>query len=122
LQVSSGAQFRIVDDGKTLTISLIESNVLREFTGKLARHSEEEDSKSFTGTVNAVFRPDALKPHFVHVSAKIDDSDHLRLRCTDWPILNNAGRKMGTKVLNEMWTRSNRTSARHGLLDNPFTP
>ena len=105
-QAASGPTFRIVDDGKALTISLVEGNVLGEFGGKLTRRGEEADSKAFTGTVNAVFKPDAPKRYVIHVTATLTDQDHLRLRCSDWPTWNNRGKNIGTRSLSETWTRN----------------
>jgi hypothetical protein len=106
-QVSSGAKFRIVDDSKALIVSLVESDALREFAGKLTRREEEADSKSFTGTVTAVFRSDAPRRYAIRVTATVDDPDHLTLRCSNWPVWNNAGRNISKKSLTETWTRSN---------------
>ena len=126
-QASEGATFRIDDDGKTATIQLIQGNPLIEFFGKLTRGDKGSDAKSLTGTLDAVFRPDAPKRHSIHVTAVIDDSDHLRLRCSDWPTWANRGRNIGKKTLTETWTRLNGASAQHGYhnnrsgrADNPF--
>ena len=105
-QVSGGAKFRIVDDGKALTVSLAESDALREFAGKLTRRGGEADSKSFTGTLQAVFRADAPKRHSISVTATLDESGELHLRCSNWPAGMNRG-KVITRTLNETWTRSN---------------
>jgi hypothetical protein len=110
-QASTGAQFRIDDDGKALTISLITSDALREFTGKLIRRDEKPESKSLTGTLDVVFRVDAPRKYAIRVTATFDDQNHLRLRCSDWPVWNNNGRNIGKKVLNESWNRSDGTSA-----------
>ena len=64
-------------------------------------------SKSFAGTVDAVFRPDAPKRYTLHVTATLDDPNHLSLRFTDWPTWNNAGRNLGKRVFKETPTRTN---------------
>lgn len=102
--MASGAKFRIVDDGKALTVSLAESDALCEFAGRLTRCGEEADSKSFTGTLQAVFKADAPKRHSISVTATLDESGQLHLRCTNWPAGINRG-KVITRTLNETWTR-----------------
>ena len=111
-RASTGAVFRIEDDGTTASIELISSDFLQAFSGGLTRGDDEPGSKSFTGTVKALFRPDAPRRYSIHLTASLDDSNQLRLRCADWPVWNKAGRKIGTKLLTETWTRSDR--ARHG--------
>jgi serine/threonine protein kinase len=108
-QAAAGARFRIKDDGQSLRISLVQSSPLRKFTGELTR--TEEKSDSFAGTLEAVFRPDASqKQYSIHVTATLDDSDHLRLRCADWPTWNNHGKYLGTRTLTETWTRQDAIS------------
>jgi len=103
-QVSGGAKFRIVDNGKALTVSLIESDVLREFAGMLTRRNAEPNSKSFVGTLQAVFTADAPRRHSISVTATLDESGQLHLRCSDWPAGIVRG-KVITRTLNETWTR-----------------
>ena len=106
-QASTGAQFRIEDDGKTITIDLATSDTLRVFSGKLTRPDEQAEAKSLTGTLNAVFAVDAPKQYTIRVSATINDDSHLRLRCENWPQFDRrTGRYTGRGVLNELWTRS----------------
>jgi hypothetical protein len=104
-QTSAGARFHIDDDGTTLTTSLVESSKLREFAGVLTRRGVAPNSKSFTGTVETVFRPLAAKHYSVRVTATLDDSGQLHLCCTDWPTWNNRGKYLGTRPLREIWTR-----------------
>jgi hypothetical protein len=104
-QASAGAQFRIDDDGATATIELGSGDILQTFSGKLTRGNKGPDSKVLTGTLDAVFTPDAPKRYAIRVVATVADQDHLRLRCSDWPSWNNVGKKLGTRTLNETWTR-----------------
>lgn len=104
-QASAGATFRINDDGTTATVQLTHSTPLQEFSGKLSRGDKGPDSKSLTGILNAVFIVDAPRRYAIHVTATLDDQDHLRLRCADWPVWNNRGNNLGTRTLNETWTR-----------------
>ena len=106
-QASTGASFRIDDDGTTVTITLDTSDFLREFSGTLTRRDNAPDSKSLTGTVDAVFRPDSPKRYTIHATGTLDDPNHLALRFTDWPAWNNAGRNIGKKIFKETLTRSN---------------
>lgn len=106
-QASTGASFRIDDDGTTITITLDTSDFLREFSGTLTRRDNAPDSKSLSGTVDAVFRPDSPKRYTIHVTGTLDDPNHLALRFTDWPAWNNAGRSIGKKIFKETLTRSN---------------
>ena len=115
-QEPEGAIFRINDDGKTATVQLIQGRLLETFSGQLTRRNGESSSKSLTGIVDAVFRPDAPKRHSIHVTATIDDSNHLRLHCSDWPIWTKKG--SGKKTLTVTWTRSNGASAQHGYHKN----
>ena len=101
---SAGATFRIEDDGETAAVRLIQANALQTFSGKLTRGGKGPDSKSLTGTLDAVFRPDAPKRHAIRVTATLDDQDRLHLRCSDWPIWNTRGR-LSTQTLSETWTR-----------------
>ena len=104
-QASTGARFRIDDDGEALTISLLESDLLSEFAGQLRRSNEQQSSRSFTGTLQAGFRQNGFKRYSIRVTGTHDDSGQLRLRCADWPTWNNRGKNLGTRVLNETWTR-----------------
>jgi hypothetical protein len=115
-QASNGDQFRIEDDGKTITIDLASrSNTLRVFSGELTRTDEKPEAKAltgkpkakaFTGTLNAVFTVGAAKQYNIDVTATFTDQDHLRLRCPRWPRWFN-GRDIGTRPMNETWIRSN---------------
>ena len=104
-QASAGAEFQIDDDGATVTVKLISSGFLQEFSGKLARGEKGTASKVLTGTLDAVFSPDAPKRYAILVRAAIADQDHLRISCSDWPVWNNRGKKIGTKTLSETWMR-----------------
>jgi hypothetical protein len=103
-QAAAGARFRIRDDGQSLRISLAQSGPLRKFTGELTRSEDKADS--FAGTLDAVFRADTFqKQYSIRVTATLDAPDHLRLKCSDWPVWNNRGKNIGTKTLSETWTR-----------------
>ena len=116
------AQFRIDDNGTTVTIELIVSDFLQTFSGKLTRGDKGLDSKSLTGTLDAVFRPDAPRQYAIHVTAALGDPNHLTLRFTDWPVWNNAGRNIGKKIFKETLTRSNGASAGDGRHDKSPRP
>jgi len=103
-QASTGAQFRIDDDGKTITITLTSSNTLREFSGRLTRRGEKPDSKYLDGKLDVVFGV-ASKRHAIRATGILDDSDHLRLRCSGWPVWDKRGRQLGDRVFNEVLTR-----------------
>ena len=104
-QASTGARFRIDDDGEALTISLLESDLLSEFAGQLRRSNEQQSSRSFTGTLRAAFRQNGSKRNSIQATGTHDDFGRLHLRCAGWPTWNNRGKNIGTQVLNETWTR-----------------
>jgi hypothetical protein len=106
-QDSAGAQFRIDDDGKTATVEFIRGRgtPVETLSGKLSRRDGDPDSKSFAGTLEAVFRTEASKRHLVHVTGTIDDSGRLHIRCSDWPFFNNRGKFIGTNSKSETWSR-----------------
>ena len=78
---------------------------LATLSGTLTRGDKGPEAKVVTGTLHAVFRPDARKRFGIRVTATIDDPNHLHLRCVDWPVLNRQGRSTGTRTLNETWAR-----------------
>jgi hypothetical protein len=104
-QASTGAMFRIKDDGTTATVELVSSDLLRAFSGKLTRGDNLPNSKLLTGTLDAVFRKDAPKRYSAHFTATLSDQDHLRLRTSDWPVWNNRGKNLGKRAMTEIWTR-----------------
>lgn len=128
-QASTGAQFRIDDDGKTLTINGIVSNKLRGLTGTLTRSDEKADSGSLTGTFDVLF-VHTPKKYIVRVKATINDSNRLSLKCENWPKFDpRTGRYLDREVLDEVWIRSDGATARpRGRLprgsseDAPFAP
>ena len=112
-QASTGARFRIEDDGKTITIDLVHSDSLRVLSGKLTRSEEEGNANSLTGTLIAAFTI-APKDYTIRVSATIEDDNHLHLRCENWPKFDRRTKKVpGKVVLNELWTRSNMAPMGH---------
>ncbi len=104
-----GDEFRVVDDGTTATIELLSSDPHTSLSGKLTRGGKGPDAKSLTGNAMAVFPRDAPKQYPVRVTATLDDSGRLHLRCTDMPIWNNAGRVTGTHARSEILTRTDGT-------------
>ncbi len=106
---STGDEFRVVDDGTTATIELLSSDPHTSLSGKLTRGGKGPDAKSLTGNAMAVFPRDAPKQHSVRVTATLDDSGRLHLRCADMPIWNNAGRVSGTHARSEILTRTDGT-------------
>jgi hypothetical protein len=104
-QATSGALFRINDDGATATVKLISSDLLRSFSGELTRRDGDPDPESLTGTLDAVFKMDARTQHPIRVTATLTDEDHLRLKCSNWPLRNNRGKNLAPQTLNETWTR-----------------
>lgn len=120
-QASTGARFRIEDDGKALTIELVFSDTIRVFFGKLTPSDEKTNTKSFTGTLTVVFTVDAPKQYAVRVSATINNDSHLRLRCENWPKFSRRGTYTGRKVFNEILTRADRSSPMLGPgMGGPF--
>ena len=105
-RATAGALFRIEDDGTTAKVKLISGHPLQVFSGELARRAGDQDAKSLSGTFDAVFQADAPKRHSIRVTATLDDSGQLHLRCADWPAWNNRGKNLGTKTLSETWTSS----------------
>jgi hypothetical protein len=101
-QASAGAQFRIDDDGKTVTVELIASDVLLRLTGRLARR----DQQSLGGILDAVFKADSTKRYAVDVTATIADPGHLRVRCTNWPKWTANGKYISKGTLTDVWARS----------------
>lgn len=107
-----GAQFHIDDDGQTLTIELVASDLLQSLTGRLVRRN-----KTFiTGNLEVVFKANPAKGYMVDVTGTIPDSRHLRLRCANWPKWNNQGKYLGKDTITEIWTRG------HGIFADPFSP
>jgi hypothetical protein len=99
------ALFQVEDDGASATVNLISSSVpIHKFYGRLTRSAEGADSKSLKGIVDVV-GPDAPRHYPVHVNATLDDQDHLRVECSDWPVWNNAGGYGGMMPVTETWTR-----------------
>ncbi len=110
-KAAAGALFRIDDDGTMASVELVSSGFLRSFSGKLTRGKKPPDPKFLTGTLYAVFNPDAPKQYPIHVTCTVDSSNRLLLRCGEWPVWNAQGRSIGTKLLKETWTRQ---ESRHG--------
>ena len=110
-QASTGAQFRIVDDGKTLTVDLAyRNNELQALSGKLARGQLNATAIKGTFYVTSVHAP---KQYTIRVSATIADDSHLHVTCENWPQFDRrSGKYTGRAVLNELWTRSNRAPMR----------
>jgi hypothetical protein len=105
-QASNGTTFRLDDDGTTVTISGIADALVRSCTGTLIRRDEDAASKSLAGKIDAVFSVDAHKKYAINMTAIIDDSDSMRVRCTDWPVWNKKGIYLGTRPATDIWTRS----------------
>ena len=101
-QASTGAQFRIDDDGKVVTIDLIASDALLRLTGKLVRRDEQ----SLSGILDAIFKADSTKRYAIDVTATVADPGHLRFRCKNWPKWSNKGKYLGTVPLTDVWARS----------------
>ena len=115
-QASTGAQFRINDDGKVVIIDLIASDSLQRLTGRLVRRDESSDSPSLSGILDAVFKLDPTKRYAIDVTATVADPGHLRLRCTNWPKWNSKGKFLAKVALTEIWTRS------EGVFEPPAQP
>jgi hypothetical protein len=110
-QPPTGAdQFRLADDGKTVTIDLNSGDMFTSFSGTLVRREEQ----TFAGIVDVIFHADMSKKRYaINVTATVADSRHLRLRCMNWPVWDKRGKFMGRKsVYNEVWTRSDETTIR----------
>jgi prepilin-type processing-associated H-X9-DG protein len=103
--LNGGDQFRIVDTGTTVTISLLSHDRRRSFSGRLTRGENGADAKSLTGNITAVFPTDAPARHSIGVTATLDDAGRLRLRCADWPVWNNLGKVTRTRSRTEILTR-----------------
>ena len=100
-QTFQGARLRIDDDGKTLTLKLVgKSDNLRKVYGKLSRRN----AKSFAGTLDVLFWAD-WKQRTIHVTAILDDENHLKLTYSDWPEWNGRTRRYQTRLLKEDWER-----------------
>jgi hypothetical protein len=105
-RTSTGAEFRIRDDGKTANVDLSSSSLLKILTGKLTRSGDDSDSKTFKGVFDVVFVKPAQQ-FTIRVTAEIDDDDNrLTLKCENWPKWNSQGRLLGREPLTEVWTRS----------------
>ena len=109
---SGGARFYIDDDGQTLSVDLTSSDSLLSLTGSLTRRGEV----LLTGTLEVVFKIDPAKHHTIDVTGTIPDSDHLRLRCTNWPKWNSRGKYLGKTAFTEFWTRG------RDVFTDPFRP
>jgi hypothetical protein len=84
---------------------LIDSTILREFTGRLGR-TQGKAKAEFTGSVDAVFVPNPRR-NTIHVTATLDDENHLTLRFDDWPTFDpRNGKYLGDRKFKEVLTRS----------------
>jgi hypothetical protein len=106
-KASTGALFRIADDGKTVTIELISSNVVQSLSGELVRQADQSNPL-LRGTFEVFLANDARKkPSVVRVTAAIVDSSTLNLECKGWPQRDHRGLIAPMKgVLKEVLTRS----------------
>jgi len=105
-QSAAGGRFLIDDDGKAAAVDLVSSDTIRVLTGKLVRHEQTGGPKSLTGTLDVVFAADAPKRRTVDATLSVDDANHLRLRCDNWPRWDARGEPAGKTWLTEVWTRS----------------
>jgi hypothetical protein len=106
-QSAAGGRFLIDDDEKTAAVDLISSDTIRLLTGKLVRREQAAGAKSLTGTFDVVFAADAPKRHTIDATISVDDANHLRLRCDNWPRWDARGEPAGKISLTEVWTRGN---------------
>lgn len=115
-----GAQFRIVDDGKTAIVSLVRSDKLLSLSGKLNRPEGKPESKALLGTISATFLIDAPKQYSVHMTATIRDPRHLFINCYDFPVFNKNGKMLGPRPMTETWTHLNEPPPDPDSEENPF--
>lgn len=99
---SGGAQFKIEDDGPTLSVVLITSDALETFSGRLNRRN----GRMYEGVVDVTFRADPTHPYPVNIAVMASDAGRLSLRCENWPRFDYRGRLSGKGVLRENWTRA----------------
>jgi tetratricopeptide (TPR) repeat protein len=124
-QTSDGGRVRIVDDGTTIRMELIENPTLRTFTGELTRREAKSGLQLLAGKVEVVFGEHPDRAFHIDVTAKSDDPDHLRIRMLDYPYW--ARGRVDRKPHSDVWTRSDASSpaangARTRNLHNPFAP
>ena len=95
--------FHIDDDGKTLTIRLIDSGTIKDLTGQLTRHADkatpdaDKHDSTFEGTLKIAFLPSSRR-YGMHATATQHGADRLTIRCADWPVIDKNGRRIGDKV------------------------
>ena len=116
-RTDNGYVFQIIDDdvdaSKPLSITLVSGGGdVREFRGELIRRDANQTSKSFEGTLHALFRRDAeSKAYPIPMSATLDELGRLSLHCRDWPKFSPRGKRQGTKPLDLILTRQQASSS-----------
>ncbi len=116
-RTDGGGVFRIDDEGevsKPVSITLVprDSGEVREFRGQLIRRDANQNSKSFEGTLHALFRRDSeSKAYPIPVSATLDELGRLCLHCRDWPKFSTRGKRQSTKPLDLILTRQQGSSS-----------
>ena len=78
-----------------MAVDLISSDTIRALTGKLVRHDQNTDPKTLAGTFDVVFAVDAPKRYTIDVTVTAGDSNHVRLRCENWPKWTSGGEFVG---------------------------
>ena len=103
-QTQAGAQFRISDDKKGISVDGMQSSILQAFTGKLTRASTRPEEKILTGTFDATFTADG-RTYSIDVTITAVNPSTMSVRCTNWPKFNGQGRFLGKDVLSITWFR-----------------
>jgi hypothetical protein len=105
-QTSTGAKYRMDDDGNSVAVTWISGDLLQSLTGKLERRNDEPGSTLLAGSLDAVFTVGQSKRYAIDVTLTTSDSNSLRFRTADWPVWNNNGKCLGTRPRTEVWVRS----------------
>ncbi len=117
-QASTGAQLFFEDDGKDVTVKLIQgtSDTLQQLTGKLTRRGGKADAKQFDGRLHVTLIGDTKARH-TNVIGTLVDENTLRLRCANWPVI-TGNRWIGGRNESFVFTRKGAVKARYP--DDPF--
>ena len=88
----SRGEVRIVDDGKALTVSLVESDVLREFAGKLTRRNGEPDLSRSQGPCKPCLEPMLPSDIRFPLPRHLTTLESCISAVADWPMGINRGK------------------------------
>jgi len=109
-QGTDNAQFRITDDGKTVTIRLTadpKAKKLRELSGTLTIPTDAHQSGTYAGMVDVLFFANSQR-RTLRVTLWLRDANHLHLSCANWPEFDRNGRQSRDIKVTTFLTRQDR--------------